>query len=92
MSNQQVLEGTAEEIIALLQGGAFADRQLRVFVVPQEHEDFSDSLPNPPYTVRDQAHLEQLLLAGIVSPKHEVTEETWEQIRQEVRSRQATSK
>jgi hypothetical protein len=86
MSNSQVLEGTA----VLLQGIAFAERKLRVIIEmeePQDLEDFSDSLPDPPNTVRDQTHLEQLLLAGLASPKHEVTEETWEQIRQEVRSR-----
>ena len=50
-------------------------------VTAQEDQDF----PAPPTTVRDQAHLEELLLAGLQSPKQKVTEATWEHIRQDVR-------
>ena len=88
MAQPQVIEGTSEEISKLLQSGAFAGQTLRVIVDPDE-EDLSENLPDPPNTIRDAAHLEELLLAGIASPKHEVTEETWEHIRQEVRKRHA---
>jgi hypothetical protein len=86
MVQAQVIEGTSEEIAALLQAGAFAGQKLRV-IVESEEEDFTEDLPTPANTVRDAAHLEQLLLEGLASPVHEVTEETWEAKRQEVRRR-----
>ena len=88
MAQTQVIEGTTEEIAALLQAGAFAGQKMRVIIEPDE-EDFTNDLPTPPNTVRDAAHLEQLLLDGLASPVHNVTEETWEAKRQEVRRRYA---
>ena len=64
MAQTQVIERTTEEITALLQAGAFAGQKLRVIVEPEE-EDFSDILPDPPTSIRDGAHLEQLLLEGM---------------------------
>lgn len=88
MAQSQIVEGTSEEIAALLQAGAFAGQKLRV-IVQMEEEGFTEDLPAPPNTVRDAAHLEHLLLEGLASPAHEVTEETWEAKRQEVRRRHA---
>jgi len=36
MAQSQVIEGTSEEIVALLQAGAFAGRKLRVIVETEE--------------------------------------------------------
>ena len=66
MAQTQVIEGTTEEIAALLQAGAFAGQKMRVIIEPDE-KDFTNDLPAPPNTVRDAAHLEQLLLDGLVS-------------------------
>ena len=87
MTQTEVIEGTTEEIARLLNGGAFAGRKLRVIVEPEE--DFSEDRDNPPNTVRDASHLEQLWLDGLASPAHEVTDETWEETRREVRRRHA---
>jgi hypothetical protein len=89
MAEPQVIEGTSEEIATLLQGGAFAGLKLRVIIEPDE-EDFTDDLPDPPNTVRDAAHLEQLLHEGLQSgPATPMTEADWEDIRREVQSRVA---
>ena len=84
MAHQQVIEGTSEEIATLLQGGAFAGRKMRVII---ENEDFTDHLPDPPNTVRDAAHLEQLLLEGLATPAREMTEVDWQELHRRSRSR-----
>ena len=98
MAELQVFEGTTEDIAKLLQNGAFAGSKLKLIVNPApieaiiedtEEEDLSDSYPDPPITIRDKAHLEELLLAGINSPTRRVTEQTWEETRQEVHRRHA---
>ena len=66
MAQTQVIEGTTEEITALLQTGAFAGQKLRV-TAETEEEDLSDPLPDPPKSIQDEAHLEQLLLEGLNS-------------------------
>lgn len=52
-------------------------------------EEITAALPPPPFTVHDQAHLETLLLKGVGSPVQPFTEDTLEQMRQEVRNRRA---
>ena len=49
----------------------------------------SNELPAPPFTVRDQEHLVQLLLEGSTGPREPVTEDEWTQLRQELRARLA---
>ena len=84
MAQTQVIEGTTEEIAALLQAGAFAGQKLRV-IVESEEEDFTDTLPPPPNTIRDETHLEQLLLEGLNSgPAEPMTDTDWEDMRREV--------
>ncbi|MBV9851334.1 MAG: hypothetical protein JO250_16815 [Armatimonadetes bacterium] len=94
VAQAQIIEGTSEEITALLQEGAFAGQRLRVIVEPEtEEEDFTADLPAPPNTIRDAAHLEQLLLEGIRSgPATPMTAQDWQDIRQEVRDRAARRK
>lgn len=87
MAQAQVIEGTTEEIMTRLREN-FPSQNLRVFVEPEE-EDLGAGLPNPPNAVRDETHLVQLLLEGLNSPMQEVTDETWEQKRQEVHRRYA---
>ena len=79
MVTAPIFEGTLEELF--WRRNEFAGLRLSVFATPQEELD----LPAPPTTARDRAHLEELLLAGLQSPKQKVTEETWEHIQQEVR-------
>lgn len=88
MGEAQVLEGTTEEITARLQE-AYPEQNLRVTVEPQEDEslpDFSDY----PHTVTSESQLVELLLEALNgSTRHEVTDETWEQRKAEVRRRMA---
>ena len=86
-----VIEGTTEEIVTLLQGGAFAGRKARVIFEP-EGEDFTDNFPDPPNTVRDAAHLEQLLLEGLASPAREMTEADWQELHQRAQRRAVAPK
>ena len=86
MAQPQVIEGTTEEIVTVLQGGAFAGRKARVIFEPDE-EDFADNLPDPPNTVRDAAHLEQLLLEGLASPAREMTDADWQELHRRAQSR-----
>lgn len=88
MQHQQVIEGTSEEIQALLQSGVFAGQRLWL-VVGSIDEDFGDGLPAPSHSVRSQAHLEELLLEALSSPKEEVTDSEWIEMRREVRERLA---
>ena len=46
----------------------------------------------PPNSVRDLAHLEELLPASVDSPTHPVTDQVWQSIRQEVRRRHSSRK
>lgn len=83
----QVIEGTTEEIMARLRE-AYPEQTLRVTVEPQE-EDLLAGMPPPPTTIRSEAHLIELLLEGLNGFAQEVTDETWEQRRLEIRSRAA---
>ena len=88
MGEAQVLEGTTEEITARLRE-AYPEQTLRVTVEPQEEEplpDFSDY----PHIVTSEAQLVGLLLEALnSSTRHEVTDETWEQRKAEIRRRAA---
>lgn len=46
-----------------------------------------DLAPEPPNTIRSREHLVDLLNEGLRSPTHPVTDDTWEDIRAEVRRR-----
>ena len=93
MTQPQKFEGTVEEFMDRKE--EFVGMRLQVFAIPseetigqkEEEKAWSALLPDPPNTVQDCAHLEALLLEGINSPQHPVTEETWEEIRREVRRR-----
>lgn len=95
MTQPQKFEGTVEEFMDRKE--EFVGMRLQVFAIPseetigqkEEEKAWSALLPDPPNTVQDCAHLEALLLEGINSPQHPVTEETWEEIRREVRRRHA---
>ena len=86
MAHAQVIEGTSEEIVTLLQAGTFAGQKMRVIIEPDE-EDFTDDLPDPPDTVRDADHLEQLLLEGLASPASPMTEADWQELHNRAQSR-----
>jgi hypothetical protein len=84
--DRQVVAGTAQEIAQYLQSADLGDEQLTLLVPVK---DYSDFFPNPPVTIRDKAHLEELLLEGLCSSDEEVTEQDWIDIRREVRERLA---
>ncbi len=89
MTQTQMLEGTAEEITRQLQQ-SYAGQKLRVFVEPEEaddEEDLAAGIPDPPDTIRDKAHLIELLREGMNSPTIPFTDDSLEQMRQEVRRR-----
>ena len=84
MTQAQMIEGTTEEITQQLQR-SYAGQKLRVFVeLETEEDDLTVGLAAPPFTVRDQAHLIELLLEGVSSPTHEVTEAAWERLHERV--------
>lgn len=87
MAQAQMIEGTTEEVMTRLLE-TFPSQKLRVFVEPEE-EDLGADLPDPPNSVRDDTHLVALLRDGLNSPTQEVTDENWEQKRQEVHQRHA---
>jgi hypothetical protein len=84
--DRQVVVGTAQEIAQYLQSADLGDEQLTLLVPVK---DYSDFFPNPPVTIRDKVHLEELLLEGLCSSDEEVTEQDWIDIRREVRERLA---
>ena len=55
----------------------------------REESDPAADVADLSSAVRDQAHLVELLLAGLNSPVQEVADETWEKKRQEVHRRHA---
>jgi hypothetical protein len=75
MRKMRVIEGTAEEIADLPHSGALAGMRVRL-VVERDDGEIGDTLSDPPNTVRDVAHLEALLLKGLGSPLHPVTDRT----------------
>ncbi len=87
MGEAQVIEGTTEEIMATLRD-AYPEQTLRVTVEPQEEEPIIDWSAYP-HTVTSEEQLVNLLLQSLNSPKQEVTEETWEQRKAEIRRRAA---
>ena len=88
MMQAQMIEGTTEEVARKIQQ-SYAGQKLRVFIEPEEGEDLTAGVPGPPFTVRSREHLVELLHEGIDSPVSEFTEDTLEQMRQEVRRRHA---
>jgi hypothetical protein len=89
MSSLQMIEGTTEEVTALLTK-AFAGRKVRAFVEPET--EAAVELPDPPNTVRNASQLETLLMEGLASPVRKVTDETWDEMRREVHQRRAVRK
>ena len=93
MTQAQMIEGTTEEVTRLMQQ-SYAGQNLRVFIEPEENgaeeaEYLAAGLPDPPFTVRNREHLVELLREGMNSPVTEFTDDTLEQMRQEVRRRLA---
>jgi hypothetical protein len=80
MAQSQVMEGTTEEITTLLHSGVFAGRRVRVIVEP-DGEDYTNILVDPPNTVRDGTHMEELLVQGLSSPKREMTDADWNELK-----------
>ena len=85
MAQAQMIEGTTEEVTRRLLEN-FPSQKLRVFVETEE-TDLGVNLHEPPNTVRDKAHLIELLREGLNSPTQEFTEESWERKREEVHRR-----
>ena len=85
---QPLFVGTVEELLERKE--EFAGMRLQVYATPEEELDAE--LPAPPLTIRDKAHLEELLLAGVASPKESLTDQEWSDLRREVRERLAAGK
>lgn len=77
---QPLFVGTLEELLA--RKDEFVGMRLQVYAT--SNEDLTQELPPPPLTIRDKAHLEELLLAGLASPKEPVTDQEWSDLRREV--------
>ncbi|MGI4789581.1 MAG: hypothetical protein ACRYFS_12105 [Janthinobacterium lividum] len=67
---------------------SYPKQNLRVTIEPQE-EGLLPDMSAFPHTVTSEAHLIELLRQSLSSPTQEVTDETWEQKRLEVRRRAA---
>jgi hypothetical protein len=85
---QPLFVGTVEELLE--RKDEFSGMQLQVYATPEAESD--EELPTPALTIRDKAHLEELLLAGVASPKEPVTDQEWSDLRREVRERLAARK
>ncbi len=89
-----LFEGTKEDVINYLTkySGDAPNERFKVFMEPddaltEDPEDLCPDLPDSPNAIRDKAHLEELLAAGLASPASRVTKEDWASIRQEVHRR-----
>ena len=89
-----VIEGTKQDIINYINGYQIEppNGRWRVSIEPEtafaeDEEDLCPNLPDSPNAIRDKAHLEELLAAGLASPASRVTKEDWASIRQEVHRR-----
>ena len=85
-----LFEGSPKEALDYLtkNEGAYPAMRLRIIAEPEtDEEDLAAGLPDSPNTVRDRAHLFELLDAGLASPTEPVTKEDWAFIRSEVQRR-----
>jgi len=84
----RILEGTWEEIKA--HDAELTGLKMRVIVEQVDDVDYAAGIPPPPNSVRDKAHLEELLREGLNSgPPTPMTSADWDDIRQQVRDRLA---
>ena len=90
MTQAQMIEGTTEDVTHQIQQH-YAGQKLRVYVEPEEAEDLTAELPDPPFTVRDKAHLIELLNEGMHGEPEILRQEEWAEIRREVRRRQTST-
>lgn len=91
MTQAQMIEGTTEDVTRQMQQN-YAGQTLRVFVELEEVEDLAAGLPDPPDTIRDKAHLVELLRQGMQGEPELLRQEEWTEIRQEVQRRLARDK
>lgn len=91
MTQAQLIEGITEDVTHQVQQH-YAGQKLRVYVEPEEAEDLSAGLPDPPDTIRDKAHLLELLQEGMQGEPETLRQEEWAEIRQEVQRRLARAK
>ena len=77
-----IFEGTGAEIAELLAGEPYANKRLRVYI--QDATPIDIDIPPPPFAVRDQAHLEELLLQSLDGPLYPVTDETWPELHRRI--------
>ncbi|MCW3100037.1 MAG: hypothetical protein JWL77_5655 [Chthonomonadaceae bacterium] len=77
MAQSQVIEGTTEEIAALLQTGAFAGQKLRV-IVEADEEEANTALPdedsNDP---RREQRAKQISALAMRGPKQPKSKDSW---------------
>ena len=80
-----LFRGRAENCISLI--SEFSGRNIEVFEAENDEVDYSENMPDPPFTVRYRAHLFELLDAGLASPTERVTEKYWADVHAEVQRR-----
>ena|SRR5665213_2273484 len=78
MTNSRIIEGTGKKIGSVLLGEPFASTKLRVYIDQDTEDDVASDIAPPPFTVRSEEHLKELLLASLKSPIHPVMSETWD--------------
>lgn len=77
----RILEGTGAEIAKLLDRDPLSTQRLRVYI---DDELSVSEVPTPPNTIRDRAHLEELLLKGYEGEPIPVTDKTWAQLHERI--------
>jgi hypothetical protein len=84
MSQTQVLQGTWEELSA--HAASLGDKLLTL-VIPADKESLSEASYRQPEEVKTKERLEELLLEGLASPSHEMTDADWAELKQRAKNR-----
>lgn len=78
MAQAQVLQGTWEELSA---HAASLGNKLLTLVIPADKDPTTENRAGRPEEVQTRERLEGLLLEGLASPSHEMTETDWQELK-----------
>ena len=73
----QVLRGTWQELA--IHAASLGDKQLTL-VIPGDEKPQSELHPRRPEVVKTKERLEELLLQGLASSSHEMTDADWDEL------------
>jgi hypothetical protein len=84
MTAPQVLQGTWQQLS--IHAAALGDKQITL-VIPGEEDQETERGPRLPEVVKTQERLEELLLQGLASPGHEMTDADWDELERRAEQR-----